>query len=78
MSTTCTTVAARRLNPHEERRIAVRSCTDPRTVRKYLQGGKVASTCAARIAAALQAEALDPGQNFWLTDAPAPFTKTGH
>jgi hypothetical protein len=44
--------------PHEVRRIAVEAGTDPRTVAKYLAGGRVVSTCADRIRRAL--DAADP------------------
>lgn len=38
---------------HQTRCIAVAACVDPRTVRRYLSGAPVRSTCAARIAEAL-------------------------
>lgn len=38
---------------HDVRRIAVESCTDPRTVNRYLRGEPIRSTTSARIAAAL-------------------------
>jgi hypothetical protein len=46
---------ARRLNPHEERALAVRAGCDPRSVRVYLDSHSQRSTVAARIADALRA-----------------------
>jgi len=43
-----------RLSAHDERAIAVRSFSDPRTVRKYLEGKPVRGTTSARIAQALR------------------------
>jgi hypothetical protein len=43
-----------KLTPHEERVVAVRAGCDPRIVRKYLAGGVLRSTTAARIAEALR------------------------
>jgi hypothetical protein len=42
------------LTPHDRRRVAVASVTDPRTVERYLAGRRTASTTAARILAALR------------------------
>ena len=48
-------MSATRLNPHDERAVAVRAGCDPRSVRAYLDGKPQRSTVAARIAEALQA-----------------------
>jgi hypothetical protein len=57
MSTTTSTppAAARPLSPAEERRVAVRAGCDPRTVRRYLDGGPTTSTASDRIRRALDA-----------------------
>lgn len=44
----------RHLDGHQERAVAVAAGCDPRTVRSYLDGRRVYSTTAARIAAALR------------------------
>ncbi len=41
------------LNAHDTRRVSVTACVEPRTVRQYLRGEAVRSTCAARIVTAL-------------------------
>ena len=51
------------LTPHEARRIAVEACVCERTVRRFVAGLPIRSTCRARIAGALKAlglEALSP------------------
>jgi hypothetical protein len=47
------------LTAHEERAIAVSACVDPRTVRRFVAGERVTSTCAARIELALRALGRD-------------------
>src|SRR6266851_1750416 len=46
------------LTPHETRRVAVEAGCDPRTVRRYLDGEPVVSTCSDRIRRALDALGL--------------------
>jgi hypothetical protein len=41
------------LTPHEEREIAAAAAVDPRTVRRYISGREVRSTCRAHIERAL-------------------------
>jgi hypothetical protein len=48
------TDAAPLLSPHEERRVAVHAAVDPRTLRRYLVGEPIVSTCRARIERALE------------------------
>jgi hypothetical protein len=43
-----------KLTPHEERAVAVKAGTDPRTVRKFIAGGSMRSTTSARVAEALR------------------------
>lgn len=43
-----------KLNPHDERRVAVVAGCDPRRVRAYLRGERTRSTTAARISEALR------------------------
>jgi len=47
-----------KLNAHQVRAIAVASFSDPRTVRRYLAGSPVSSTCRERIARALREAGL--------------------
>lgn len=47
-----------RLTAHDERRIAVAACVDPRTVRQYLRGN-AKSTTSVRIEAALRELGLE-------------------
>lgn len=47
-------MSAEKLNPHDERRVAVVAGCDPRRVRAYLRGDRTRSTTAARIAEALR------------------------
>lgn len=42
------------LTPHDLRRVAVLASVDPRSVQRFLEGGAVRSTTAARIADALR------------------------
>jgi DNA-binding LacI/PurR family transcriptional regulator len=49
-----------KLNPHDERRVAVKAGCDPRTVRAYLAGKSVRSTVAARVSEALRDLGLAP------------------
>ena len=46
------------LTSHEERRVAVHACVDPRTVRRYLKRVAIHSTSRARVEAALVAMGL--------------------
>jgi hypothetical protein len=41
------------LTPHQEREIAVAAAVDPRTVRRYLSGRDIRSTCRVHIEHAL-------------------------
>jgi hypothetical protein len=47
------------LSAHQERAISVSACVDPRTVRRYLAGRRVTSTCSARVEQALRALHLE-------------------
>lgn len=51
---------ARKLNPHDERRVAVAAGCDPRSVRAYLAERFQTSTLAARVSAALAQLGLTP------------------
>lgn len=46
---------SRPLTPHELRVVAAQAGVDPRTVRRYLAGTSVTSTCAGRIKEVLRA-----------------------
>ena len=43
------------VDAHTERMIAVQACVDPQTLRRYLAGEEVRSTCRQRIVQALDA-----------------------
>jgi hypothetical protein len=51
-----------KLTAHQIRAIAVASFSDPRTVRRFLAGAAVSSTCRERIAHALCEAGLAPSQ----------------
>lgn len=55
MATTSSAHTPPALTPHEMRRVAVESGTDPRTVKRYIEGEPIVSTCADRIRRALAA-----------------------
>jgi DNA-binding LacI/PurR family transcriptional regulator len=63
---------AKRMNPHQERQVAVKAGVDPRTVRAYVEGRNVRSTVASRVAEALRE------LGFAVTPQPQPEEESPH